>query len=53
MATGVWKGVYPKVIGRSLQLSPNMFEKSRRRRKEKKKKKRKKKRRKKVIFSGH
>ena len=57
MADGVWKGVYPKVLGRSRQLSLNKFfhpsAPSMRKVDDGKKKKKEKKRENNAVFSGH
>ena len=56
MADGVWKGVYPKVFGRSCQLSQNKFfdpSAPSMRKVDDRKRKEKKKKEKNVVFSGH
>ena len=65
MADGVWKGVYPQVLGRSRQLSLNKFfdpstpsmrkvdDGEEKNEKRKKKRKKKEKRENNDIYSGH
>ena len=55
MADGVWKGVYPQVLGRSRQLSLNKFfdANTPSMRKVDDGEKKKEKREKNVVFSGH